>query len=280
MRTPLGLRGAGYLRLVRVGLHVAVAFAAAVLVFPSVPAATRLALGQHWSRRLLAILGVRLLADPGDVPPGGLVVANHVSWLDVIVLRALYPAAFVAKDDLRRWPGLGWLFARGGALYLKRGSARAAWRLNRVVAATLAAGGPVAIFPEGTTSDGARLLRFYPALFQPAVDGAHPVQPIALAYEHASGAPSDAAVYTGDTAFWDSLTAIAAQPCTVARVRIAAPLDAARLTRRELARGAHAAIAQLLEPHLAAARRAAAPTGDARDARGGEPRPAVSQGRA
>jgi len=251
-------RARRWVRLARVGLHLAVAFAAAALVFPAVSPATRLALGQHWSRRLLAILGVRLQADPGAVAPRGLVVANHVSWLDVMVLRALSPAAFVAKDELRRWPALGWLFARGGALYLKRGSPRAAWRLNRVIAATLASGGPVVIFPEGTTSDGTRLLRFYPALFQPAVDGVRPVQPIALAYEDGAGAPSAAAAYTGDTGFWGSLTAIAAQPCIVVRVRFPLPLDAARLTRRELARDAHQAIGKLLAPHFAAARLAAA----------------------
>jgi len=265
-------RARGRLRLARVGLHVAVAFAAAALVFPAVSPATRLALGQRWSRRLLAILGVRLQADPGAVAPRGLVVANHVSWLDVMVLRALSPAAFVAKDELRRWPALGWLFARGGALYLKRGSPRAAWRLNRVIAATLASGGPVVIFPEGTTSDGTRLLRFYPALFQPAVDGVRPVQPIALAYEDGSGAPSAAAAYTGDMAFWDSLAAIAAQPCIVVRVRFAASVDTARLTRRELARDAHQAIARLLEPHFAAAPVSAAPRGVAPSA---EPRPAI-----
>ncbi len=266
------------MRLARVGLHVAVALAAAALVFPAVSPATRLALGQRWSRRLLAILGVRLAADAGAFGPGCLIVANHVSWLDVIVLRALCPAAsFVAKDDLRRWPALGWLFARSGALYLKRGSARAVWRLNRVIAAKLAADGPVAIFPEGTTSDGLRLLRFYPALFQPAVDEVRPVQPIALAYEDGAGAPSAAAAYTGDTAFWDSLTTIAAQPCIVVRVRLAGPLDAARLTRRELANDAHQAIARLLESHFVAVRLVAAPSGDAHEAPGGEPRPAVSQ---
>ncbi len=266
-------RARRWVRLARVGLHLAVAFAAAALVFPAVSPATRLALGQHWSRRLLAVLGVRLSADAGAFRPGCLIVANHVSWLDVIVLRVLFPAAsFVAKDDLRRWPALGWLFARGGALYLKRGSARAVWRLNRVIAAKLAADGPVAIFPEGTTSDGTRLLRFYPALFQPAVDGVRPVQPIALAYEDGAGAPSAAAAYTGDTAFWDSLTEIAAQPCIVVRVRFAASLDAARLTRRELAGGAHRAIAQLLEPHFAAAPVSATPRGVAPSA---EPRPAI-----
>jgi 1-acyl-sn-glycerol-3-phosphate acyltransferase len=240
-------------------LHVALAFAVAWLVFPVVPATARLALGQRWSVRLLGILGVRIPDEVGAVRPGSLIVANHVSWLDVIVLLALCPAAFVAKDELRRWLGLGWLFGRGGALYLKRGSARAAWRLNRTIAAGLAADTPVVIFPEGTTSDGARLLRFYPALFQPAVDGRHAVQPIALAYEDAAGAPCDAVVYAGDTPFWDSLLAIASERAIVARVRLAAPVDSARLTRREAARRTHEIIAQALAPHFAAHRRRPAP---------------------
>lgn len=271
-------RARRWVRLARIGLHVAVAFAAAALVFPAVPERTRRELDQRWSRRLLAILGVRLAAEDAPVLPGTLIVANHVSWLDVVVLRVLCPAAFVAKDELRRWPGLGWLFARGGgALYLKRGSARAAWRLNRVIAANLASGAVVAIFPEGTTTDGSRLLRFYPALFQPAVDRTRPVQPIAIAYEDGSGRPTEAAAYTGDTPFWTSLASIAAQPCIVARVRLPTPLDGARRTRRELAHAAHRAIAHALDPHFAAARRVAAPR---LEVPGADPRPAVSWRRA
>lgn len=269
--------GRRWVRLARVGMHVAVAFAAVALVFPVVAEPARRALDRRWSRRLLAILGVRLAAEDATILPGTLIVANHVSWLDVVVLRVLCPAAFVAKDELRSWPGFGWLFARGGALYLKRGSARAAWRLNRLIAASLTSGAAVAIFPEGTTTDGTRLLRFYPALFQPAVDRTRPVQPIAIAYEDESGRPTDAAAYTGDTPFWASLAAIAAQPCIVARVHLAARLDAARLTRREAAHAAHRAIAHALDPHFAAARRAAALR---LGVPGADPRPAVSWRRA
>jgi 1-acyl-sn-glycerol-3-phosphate acyltransferase len=210
------------LRLVRVALHLA--------ALPLRPPA------RDWARGLLAILGVRLRVGALRVAPGSLVVANHVSWLDAVVLRALVDARFVAKREVRRWPLLGWLLELNGTLFIERRPCRDLLRLNAEVAALLARGESVAAFPEGTSTDGAGVLPFKPALFEPAVRGGHPVHAIALAYGDGTAA------FTGETTLWHSLLAVAAIPRLVVEVRDCGSLHVAGLDRKRSARLAHAAI--------------------------------------
>jgi len=222
-------------RLLRVALHAAVLCAASLLRPP--PRARR-----AWARRLLAILGVRLESEVLTVAPGSLVVANHISWLDAVVLHALFDATFVAKAEARRWPLLGWALARNGMLFIERRPCRALLRLNEAVALELASGATVAAFPEGTSTAGTSVLAFKPALFQPAVRGGHPVQVIALAYRNGDGAPCAAAAFVGEMTLWQSLRAITALPALSAQVRDCGRLDTAGLHRKQAARLAHAAV--------------------------------------
>lgn len=222
-------------RLLGVALHLA-ALLAASLVRPP-PRARR-----AWARGLLAILGVRLQADALAVSPGTLVVANHVSWLDAVVLHALFDAAFVAKAEARRWPLLGWALARNGTLFIERRPCRALLRLNEEVARRLAGGESVAAFPEGTSTAGAGVLDFKPALFEPAVRRGHPVQTLALTYRNGDGSPCTAAAFIDDMSLWQSLRAIAALHSLTAEVRDCGRLESAGLHRKQAARHAHAAV--------------------------------------
>ncbi|TXH61026.1 MAG: 1-acyl-sn-glycerol-3-phosphate acyltransferase [Burkholderiaceae bacterium] len=111
-----------------------------------------------WSRMLLAGCGLRLseCTAPGArplhaLPPGRLVVANHLSWLDIFAIDALCPASFVAKSEIARWPLVGTLVARAGTLFIERGRRHAVHRLIEHIERSLQAGGRVAVFPEGTT---------------------------------------------------------------------------------------------------------------------------------
>ena len=168
---------------------------------------------QQWSRRMLQAMGVQLRVV-GNAPQTGplLVVANHVSWLDILVLNAARPARFVSKADVKRWPLLGGLVAGAGTLFIERESRRDAMRVVHHMAEALQAGDVVAVFPEGTTGDGQTLLPFHANLLQPAVSTGVPVQPVGVAYrDPVTGAPSAAPVYVGDTtllaSIWQTLTA-------------------------------------------------------------------------
>jgi 1-acyl-sn-glycerol-3-phosphate acyltransferase len=136
---------------------------------------------QRMCRLIARAMGLRIDVI-GRVPVAGMIVSNHVSYLDAVVLGALIPGVFVAKAEVRQWPLAGWLTARGGTIYLKRESARAVTEVNRNLSAAMADGLPVVIFPEGTTTGAADPLPFHPALFEPAVGRNAAVWPVALAY--------------------------------------------------------------------------------------------------
>jgi 1-acyl-sn-glycerol-3-phosphate acyltransferase len=162
-----------------------------------------------WSREVLSIMGVELVVK-GQVPTAGpaLLVANHISWLDILVMNAVQPARFVSKADVKHWPVLGRLITGAGTLYVERENRRDAMRVVHHVAERLQAQDLIAIFPEGTTSDGVSMLPFHANLFQAAIAAKAPVLPVALAFVHAeTGARHDAPTYIGDTSLLDSMWA-------------------------------------------------------------------------
>lgn len=243
----MGLRTA--FRLVRAGVHLLWGATIIVLAFPWVGAAVRRMLKGRWSAQLVGILGATIKVRAGEPAgngfPTGLVVSNHVSWLDIFVINAVTPVAFVAKDEVRNWPLIGWLSARTETIFLERGSSAAAQRARAAMAAHLRHGVPVAVFPEGTTTGGERVLPFHGALFQGAIDSAATVSPLALRYIEA-GTISRTPAYDGDITLWQSLVAIARSDGLTAEVDILPALPGADMNRRQLAAHCHAAIAHHL----------------------------------
>jgi 1-acyl-sn-glycerol-3-phosphate acyltransferase len=155
---------------------------AAALVAGRLAPRVRRELSSYLAGQTLAALDVTVRVSgplPDDVRPT-LLVANHVPWLDVYALAALWPARFVAKAETRAWPVAGTIARRFDTVFLRRGSVRDAGRVRRQVAAALARGESVVVFPEGTTTDGTRLGRFHAAMFQAAIDAGAVVQPVAL----------------------------------------------------------------------------------------------------
>ena len=218
------------------------------LFYPLIGDQRRQSLKRRWSERLLRILGIRLHADLGNLPAGSLLVANHISWLDVYVINGARPAAFVSKAEVRQWPIIGWLAARTDTIFLRRGSRGHARIINGEIAAALNAGKCVALFPEGTTTDGGALLHFHAALLQPAIDAGRPIVPVAISYHDAKGQRSTAPAYVGDLSLWQCLQAILAARSLEARLHAAPALATANqaISRRDLAAQARQAIASRL----------------------------------
>ena len=236
-------------KLLRLGLFSACAGAGLLggLLLPVLPAAARARLQKLWCRAVLASLGLRLGVEGEPAAAGALLVANHVSWLDVVAIAAAVPAglsiAFLCKDEIAAWPVVGWLLRRAGTLFMRRGSARAAWRAVKAIGPRLGAGASLAVFPEGTTTLGGEVLPFYPALFQAAVHARAPVQPVALLYVDSLGRRSEEAAYEGETSFGESLLAVAGAGDLAVRVAFLPAFSCARLPRRQAAALAHAQIA-------------------------------------
>ena len=200
---------------------------------------------QIWSSQLLGILGIRLAAEEPFVVPGSLLVSNHVSWVDVFVINAAYPAAFVSKAEVRQWPLIGWLAAKNETVFLRRGSRGHAKLVNGEIADLLGRGRHVAIFPEGTTTDGSHVLGFHAALLQPAIQAAAPIQPLAISYRLPDGSFTRAPAYDGDVSLIDCIKAIMAEQEIVARIRVAPAIKPDDLPDRKAI--AHAAREAIVE---------------------------------
>ncbi|MFE9954267.1 lysophospholipid acyltransferase family protein [Micromonospora sp. NPDC005299] len=230
-------------------------------LLPLLPARDRRAALRGWARGTLRALGVRLTVR-GRLPrPRALLVANHVSWLDILAVLAVSPARMLAKREVRDWPVLGPLAAAAGTVFVDRARPRDLPATVGRVAGALRAGHSVAVFPEGTTwcgaADGCRPGRgFRPAVFQAAVDAGAPVVPLRLAYRYAGDA-STLPAFLGEETLWESVRRVlGARDLTVAVTVAAALHPAAGADRRMLARAAESAIH--LTPVRAPARRLAA----------------------
>lgn len=218
-----------------------VAWCAAVLVAPRLDAVARARLVQRRAVRTLHALRIDVVVRGARPSAAGplLVVANHVSWLDVYALNAIAGSRYVAKSEVASWPVAG-AIARGfGTLFLRRSSLRDAARVKDAVADALRAGERVVVFPEGTTTDGAAVGRFYAAMLQAAVDAGAPVQAVAVRYRRADGTREPDAAFVGDMTFLASLRRVLGRPTLRAELTFGPVLRSAGRTRRDLARLTH-----------------------------------------
>lgn len=239
-RTPRPLQLVRYARL---GLHLLWGALTIACTYRFLNDSCRLWLKQRWSRQLLEILAIRLDAGISGAARGSLIVANHISWLDIFVLNAARPMAFVSKSEVRHWPLAGWLAANTDTLFLHRGRRSHTLEINRQIAAMLSSGKDVAVFPEGTTSDGTHVLPFHGALLQPAVDSGRPVQPVTLAYFDGQGQRTSIPAYAGETSMAECMAAIIASRSLTVRLRQTPAIAPGHFSRREIAAMAHGAIA-------------------------------------
>ena len=189
------------------------------------------------ARAMLAVLGIKLVRQGPALRPGSLLTANHVSWLDILVLLAVAPVRLVAKGEVGAWPGIGVLAGLSEAIFIDRSRPKALPATVAEVTAALRAGRTVAAFPEGTTFCGANQGRFRPALFQAAIDAGAPVVPASICYD------TTAAAFIGDDTLWDSIRRIAAlRSLTVTLVTAPALRPTGEADRRTLARAAQSSL--------------------------------------
>jgi 1-acyl-sn-glycerol-3-phosphate acyltransferase len=199
--------------LLRATVHAVQGFWTIKTLFPKLDQADREARVQVWAGAMLRIVGIELVVK-GTPPAAGpmLLVANHISWLDILVMHASRHCRFVSKSDVRDWPFVRTLSDGAGSLYIERASRRDAHRVVTQMAERLQAGDILAVFPEGTTGDGITLKHFHANLIQAAIEASVPVQPVALKFvDAASGTTSFAPSYVDDEtlagSIWRTLTA-------------------------------------------------------------------------
>ena len=206
-------------------------------------------MGQSWSQHMLALLGVQLELR-GNAARGGpvLLVGNHISWLDILAMHAAQHVRFVAKSVVR-WPVIGTLSTGAGSLYIEREPRRDALRVVHHMAEASQRGDVIAVFPEGTTSDGVGLLPFHANLLQAAISSGAPVQPAALRFlDSKTRVASLTPCYIGDDTLVGSLWRTVTGSPVTAVVHYGMPQDASGRDRRAWAADLRVAVEALRQP--------------------------------
>jgi 1-acyl-sn-glycerol-3-phosphate acyltransferase len=249
------------LRACQIVLHFGVQWVAAITVVPWLSPARRRAFCERYALHLLNILNVRVVAL-GATPLGKgplLVIANHISWLDIFVLHSLRGWRFVSALGFAKWPFIGTIAKKIKTFFLRSGSLRDLQRVKNEVTEALKNGDDVAIFPERKTTDGDCVGHFHSSLLQAAIDAGVPVVPVAIRYRTADGNGNGISALhlrsgvvrkDKEASLWESLTVTLRLPPLRAEVTICEPIMVAGKDRLELTRSAREMIAKALGlPH-------------------------------
>jgi 1-acyl-sn-glycerol-3-phosphate acyltransferase len=176
-----------------------------------------------------------------------LIVSNHVSWIDICILNTVLPLRFVAKSDVRRWPLVGFLVSRVGTIFIERGNPLDTVRTNRAIEEALTRGEHVAIFPEGTSTDGTEVKPFHASVFQAGLGSVARVVAVALRYVNSDGSINLNASYAGERSMWESFRLVVARRSMHAELIFAGSIDVSGKTRGDIARAAECATADALQ---------------------------------
>lgn len=217
-------------------------------IYPHLNHRTQRYMVKKWAQHFLHILNIKLHyrgSLPSDDQTRVILVANHISWLDVIAILAVCPARFVAKSEILSWPILGRLSDNAGTIFIAREKRNDTLKVNQFLSEILIAGDRIAIFPEGTTSDGTYLLHFHASLLQFAVAAEGLVYPVAIHYRDSMNQPTTVAAYL-DVSIAESLQLILQQPSCHVELTFLDSVHGGKKNRRELARFTEQAISRQL----------------------------------
>ncbi len=186
------------------------------------------------------------LSVEGRRPQRGLIVSNHVSYLDILAYSAAVPCVFISKAEVADWPIFGRYATWAGSVFVKRHDRGDAARANVSVGESLDSGVPVILFPEGTTTDGSRVLRFHSTMLQPAVDASAPVTPCSIRYELEDGDVGQEVCWWGDMTILPHVWNLLSKKSIRARIVFGESI-AARKDRKELSQILHQRVVGLQE---------------------------------
>lgn len=206
---------------------------------------------QKWLQVFSKILSLDIHIEGRAVEDSALIISNHVSWLDIIVLGQHLPGYFVAKNDILAWPVIGYLSKRVGTVFVRRGDKQAIHRTTEQMSWLLKQNSKVFVFPEGTTSEGSTVLPFHSSLLQPGLLTKSAIQPVALRY---SGEANAQAPFVGDDAFIPHLLKMLKLRNIEVSIKILPALETGKKSRPELCREAHSRISDQLRPETTISR--------------------------
>lgn len=187
-----------FLRAARFILHILLGLFCVLVIFPMLNETGRIRLERWYSGKLLRLFRITpVLQGPWPAMPGMLVL-NHVSWLDIFAVNSVSPSIFIAKSEIASWPLAGRLVAGAGTIFIERGRRQAVHKVIKDAEVRMQRGRQVAVFPEGTTTDGTGLATFHANMFQAAINADVPLIPVALRYTDETGSLTTEPAFVGE----------------------------------------------------------------------------------
>ncbi len=233
----------------RIVTHTLVGLALTLSVIPICSQSAKQRLTRWWCAGLLKCLNIRVNAFgqlPYDYPAGRLIVANHISWVDIHALNSISPMCFVAKSDIKKWPVFGYLASKSGTLFINRNNRKDALNIIEALQQRLKNGINACYFPEGTTTDGTHILPFKSSIMQAAISVQTDIIPVAIRYPLADRQPDTRLAYAGDTTLMESIRNILRIPKPIIELHFLEPIPSNGQHRQSVNSLARHAISQHL----------------------------------
>lgn len=216
-------------RISRLIAHTFLGLFTVTLIFPLAGKHFKLRLIKWWCQHLLDIFNVGVIIF-GSCPPSyrtasnNMMIANHISWLDIYAINSILPIRFVAKSDIRSWPVIGYLASKANVLFIERGKKHQAARIMDIVALSLKAGDNLCLFPEGTTTDGTAIMPFKGSLIQSAIESQSTIWPVAIRYPRHDGSTNTDLAYAGETTLLQSMKQVLLHKRPVVELHFLTPI--------------------------------------------------------
>lgn len=199
-----------------------------------------------WSKLLCYICGLKLIVHGKIHANPVFIVANHVSWLDIPVIHSFKLAGFVAKDEISRWPLLGWAIKSGETLFIARGKHESRRLVLEKIEERLNQGRSIAVFPEGKATNGIKLGRFHRQLMQAAVETDTVVQAIAIKYIKKDGSRNKQMCFKDNEKFVSNVFRIISLPTSTVELNFCEPIETKLTSARQVAQTSHNQVAKIL----------------------------------
>ncbi len=230
-------------------LHIVVGITILGTVWVFCEQATRDKLIRWWSKGVLWRFNIKVVTfgqTPSLTQENSMILANHISWIDIYALNSVIPVRFIAKSDINHWPVFGYLARKSGTIFINRTSRKDTAHIVNKTAESLLKGNNVAFFPEGTTTDGTTLGHFKSSLVQAAIQANVTLKPLAIRYPNTDGSTNTKLAYAGETTMAESMMQALITKQPIVELHFLPTIDSQSGNRQVITQKAYTAIADAL----------------------------------
>lgn len=230
-------------------LHIAVGISVLATIWVFCSQHTRDKLIRWWSKGLLWRFNIKVVIHgkpPPETASNCMLLANHISWIDIHALNSILPVRFIAKSDINTWPIFGYLARKSGTIFINRSSRKDTARIVDTTTDCLNNGSNIAFFPEGTTTDGTTVARFKSSIVQAAIHAKATICPVAIRYPHPDGNINTMLSYAGDTTMAESMMHTLRTRCPIVELHFLPTIDHNSGNRQDITQQAYNVITKTL----------------------------------